>query len=109
MSNLLNVLVLTAAANGWPLTAIPIDPCVDSLVSDGYARSVARHCLKLFFEPNSAEPGGVWSVVPRKLCLDKAKGILHSNEETKWKVPEFLEAWKKQCPEGIEPSLEMLR
>lgn len=46
MRTLLDVILCTAVEHDWPLSALPEEPLVSAMHSDGYSKHMVRHCLK---------------------------------------------------------------
>lgn len=111
MQGLLEVLLLNVVQHDWDLQALPEADVVQILRSDGYSSQIARHCLASYgkeVEINTHDQGTkFWGFDERKVCLHYAKQLLQA--ATKWRLGDFLEAWKNNTPAGVIPSLEMLK
>jgi len=110
-TTLLDVLLLTAGAQGWPLSAFDSNAMVAAVAADGFDAEAARHVLSLYAGPSHAGPGpagdGLWGVDAPALCRARAQTLLAAAERRR--CDEFMAAWRASLPEGVVPSLELLR
>ena len=94
------MVILTAGAHGWSLAGFPRDEMVDAVASDGYDRDVVAHCLHVF-GPADAPADGSWSLDARAVCIARARGMLSSTP--RWRLDDFMAAWRAACPEARHP------
>jgi len=106
LQRLLDMLLLTAQSNGWPLSAVPGEALASSLAEDGYDDAVSRHALTLFAAPS---PGDLWALQLRPVAVAKARAVLGA-AGNRMRLSDFLPAWQKAVPEELgPPQLDMLR
>ena len=103
--SLLQLLLLSCAAQGWPTGAFEEEEMVQLLTADGCDPDAVRHALRLFGAPG-AEPG-MWALDERGVCVERARSLLARSERTR--LDEFMAAWRAALPEGFTPDAGMLR
>jgi hypothetical protein len=106
MQSVLDVVILTAAAHGWPLSSFSRDDMVAAVASDGYDAAVVAHCLGVFGAPARAEGaagaeaeegGAAWRLDAGAVCLARARAMLAHTP--RWRLEEFMTAWGAAVPE----------
>lgn len=104
MDRILNMLINNSLLNDWSLNALNEDEVVESLVNDGFSRSISHHCLEVFGSKVNEE--SVWRLDERRVCVHFARGVLSSFG--KMKMESFMEEWTRKVPGGMVVSFEML-
>jgi Sister chromatid cohesion protein Dcc1 len=113
MRRVLDLVVMNAGINGWPLSALPLEETVTALCGDGVDVSVARHVIMIFSStPPPADGDATMSQAEvaldaRRVCTEKAAALLE--KQPMWRLDEFMIAWTSTCPEGMPPQQDMLR
>lgn len=111
MQGLLEVILLSAVQHDWNLKLLPEPEVVQTIRNDGYSSRITKHCLACYgkeVETNVQEPDmRRWELDESKICLHYAKQLLRA--ASKWRLEDFLDAWKNNIPTGIQPTLEMLK
>ena len=111
MQGLLEVILLSALQHDWNLKLLEEAEVVQTVRNDGYSPTIIKHCLSCYgkeAETNVHEPGMKrWELEESKVCLHYAKQLLRA--ASKWRLEDFLDAWKNNIPTGLQPSLEMLK
>ena len=104
--SLLQLVLLTCAAQGWPAGGFAEEEMVQQLAADGCDPDAVRHALRLFGAPGT-EPGQ-WALDAKGVCVERARALLVRSERTR--LDEFMTAWRAALPEGWpEPEVGMLR
>ncbi|KAK9827318.1 hypothetical protein WJX81_003977 [Elliptochloris bilobata] len=80
---------------------------VSLLQQDGIDARLVRHCLACFGSPVGAAGVDVWALEPGKVCQQLAVQLLQ--EQGTWPLTAFMQRWCEAAPEGMEPSVDMLR
>lgn len=113
MGCLLDVLILNCVQHDWPLNALKAADILPTLEQDGYSRRIAMHCLEVygktivgFAEDGQHEMSQVWCLDERLVCLHYAKQLMSAG---RWKLDDFMEAWKQNLPSGMQARMEMLK
>ena len=113
LQGLLDVLLLTAIQHDWDLKLLQELEVIKTVRNDGYSPHIIRHCLACYGDRVDAdaqeEPSNHqhWKLDEGKVCLHYAKQLLRA--ASKWKLDDFLEAWKSNVPTGFQPTLEMVK
>lgn len=108
MQGLLEVILLSAMQHDWDLKLLPEPEVVQTIKNDGYSPRIVKHCLACYGREVVQEPDiRRWALEESKVCLHYAKQLLRA--ASKWKLEDFVEAWKNNIPTGIQPGLEMLK
>ncbi|KAK9832280.1 hypothetical protein WJX74_005311 [Apatococcus lobatus] len=101
------VMVLTAIQNGWQLPRVPLAEMVQELTNDNIDTRVSEHCLK---QLSLGPPEGDAIILSNdKVSLRYAKKLLEEPRMAGTTAANFLEEWRLLVPEGIHPSIELLR
>ena len=90
--------MLTAGAQGWPLSAFPRDAMVAALSDDGYDAAVVSHCLHMFGAAEDAPAGAPAALDARAVCIARARALLL--EQHRWRWDDFEAAWRAAAPEA---------
>lgn len=106
-SSLLDLLV----EKEWPLTAVPLADAVESLAYDEVA---VRHCLRSMStyravgwdEWTAALQQETLTLDTEAMCRFRAHALLQQCD--RWPRDKFLESWKDEMPQGVEPEARML-
>jgi hypothetical protein len=105
LTGALEVLLLTAAQQGWRISDIVADEAVEALAVHGYAPQVTRHCLTTFGAERDTDKlieadsgtGVAYELDSAKVCRQFARRILM--KQGKWESLEsFTTAWKESLP-----------
>ncbi|KAG0586272.1 hypothetical protein KC19_2G077700 [Ceratodon purpureus] len=111
MQGLLEVILLSAVQHDWNLKSLEETEVVQTVRNDGYSPVIIKHCLACYgneVERNVDEPDMKrWELDERKVCLHYAKQLLRA--ASKWRLEDFVDAWKNNIPTGLQPELEMLK
>lgn len=111
MQGLLEVILLSAVQHDWNLKSLSEPQVVETIRKDGYSPRIIKHCLACYgkeVDTNAQESDlRQWDLDENKICLHYAKQLLRAS--SKWRLDDFVEAWKNNIPTGIQPSLEMLK
>lgn len=111
MQGLLDVILLTAVQHDWNIKLLQESEVVQVVRNDGYTPKIIEHCLACYgkeVETNVQEPDTrKWELEESKVCVHYAKQLLRS--VPKWRLEDFLNAWKRNIPTGLQPELEMLK
>jgi hypothetical protein len=109
---LLDVLLVTAGANGWGFGKIPGDKMCDALVTDGFPHEVTKHTLKSFSN-DGANTEFVFSIDTKKVCFEKASRLLFdrpvptgSQINGRWRLDAFLDTWRVSLPEEMRDTCQ---
>lgn len=111
MQGLLEVILLSAVQHDWDLRLLEEPEVVQTVQNDGYSPKIIKHCLACYgkeVETNVQEPDmRRWELEVSKICLHYAKQLLRAG--SKWRLEDFVNAWKNNIPTGLQPGLEMLK
>lgn len=111
MQGLLEVILLSAVQHDWNLKSLSEPQVVETIRNDGYSHRIIKHCLACYgkeVDTNAQESDlRRWDLDENKICLHYAKQLLRAS--SKWRLDDFVDAWKNNIPTGIQPSLEMLK
>lgn len=111
MQGLLEVILLSAVQHDWNLKLLEEPEVVQTVRKDGFSPKIIKHCLACYgkeVETNVHEPDmRRWELEESKVCLHYAKQLLRA--ASKWRLEDFVDAWKNNIPTGIQPELEMLK
>lgn len=108
MQGLLEVILLSAVQHDWDLKLLPEPEVVQTIRNDGYSPKIIKHCLVCYGKEVEQEPDmRRWELEESKVCLHYAKQLLRA--ASKWRLEDFVDAWKSNIPTGIQPALEMLK
>ncbi|XP_051150503.1 uncharacterized protein LOC127264911 [Andrographis paniculata] len=108
MNGVLNMLLHNIVLNDWSMDALDEDEVVRALEADGFPRSIAEHCLRVYsnkLDSGDGERSCTWKLDEKRVCVKLAREILR---ERKIKIEMFMEKWRKKAPEGMNPSFDML-
>lgn len=111
IQGLLEVILLSAVQHDWNLKLLDETEVVQIVRNDGYSPKIIKHCLACYgkeVETNVGEPDiKRWELEESKVCLHYAKQLLRA--ASKWRLEDFMDAWKNNIPTGLQPELEMLK
>ncbi|EEH52035.1 uncharacterized protein MICPUCDRAFT_53535 [Micromonas pusilla CCMP1545] len=118
LAHVMDVAIVNAQVEGWPLTKIPEKDAVEKLAEDGFPEAVTQHFLRAYCHPNSADAS--WSVDATKVCVAKASGLLDEPVAAsgggggggggpggggvnagRWRLRDFVERWRESVPEEL--------
>jgi sister chromatid cohesion protein DCC1 len=116
LDHVMDVAIVNAQVEGWPLTKIPEKEATEKLAEDGFPEAVTRHFLRAYCHPNSADAS--WSVDATKVCVAKASGLLDEPVAAsgggtgggpggggvnagRWRLRDFVERWRAAVPEEL--------
>ncbi|OMO90150.1 Sister chromatid cohesion protein Dcc1 [Corchorus olitorius] len=106
MDIILRMLLHNSVLNDWSLDRLVEDEVVSVLVSDGFPRKLAYHCLYVYgSRVEEAMDRGVWRLDARRVCVHYARQILR---EGKRKMENFIDEWMRNIPEEMHASFDML-
>ena len=105
-SHLLDVLLVTAGANGWSLGSIPGNMMCGALETDGFPKGATQHALANFCVEIDVD-SDLYKVDAEKMVVEKANRLLDQSVPQgvslngKWRLDAFLEQWKQSLPEEL--------
>jgi hypothetical protein len=102
-------IIITAHANEWPLSAIPLKACQKQLSS--YPDKIIEHCLKMYSHSQASTPE-IIALDPTLLCAMRAEDILLENPDRVWLLCDFMAKWKDLVQNddiSLSPTMEMLK
>jgi len=120
LDHLLDVLLVTADANGWPFDRVPGIEMCEALVHDGFPYPAAEHALRRFCEDDddvrdASKPDAprYYSVDGSAVCRAKASRLLDvpmnatgrvpaPHGTPRWRLDAFLEKWRSSVPESLK-------
>ncbi|KAK9911252.1 hypothetical protein M0R45_035173 [Rubus argutus] len=107
MDIILRMLLHNAVLNDWSFTSLNEDEVVNVLISDGFPRKLANHCLCVFGSKVEGGAGisNIWKLDERKVCVHFARETLRDGKR---KMESFMEEWMRKIPEGMQASFDML-
>jgi sister chromatid cohesion protein DCC1 len=122
LRSVLDLIVLNSVQHDWSIRSLDEAQVVATLKDDGFPPRIVMHCLATFgqkkisgsehgLSPNEhgQASSSVWELDQRLVCLHYAKQLL-SSANPRWKLDDFLDAWRGRIPPGMDaPHLDMLR
>ncbi|KAI8463895.1 MAG: sister chromatid cohesion protein Dcc1 [Monoraphidium minutum] len=130
LGRLLEVLLLSATENGWPLDEIPLADACQALAADGYRPALVQHCLEVHgrragASQDGAAPastsgaaeaaaggggsGAAYALDRARICLHFLRKLLREGPpgagppDGGWPRAQLLEAWGDAVPDEWSP------
>mmetsp|Transcript_35425 Transcript_35425/g.89325 ORF Transcript_35425/g.89325 Transcript_35425/m.89325 type:complete len:266 (+) Transcript_35425:2-799(+) len=115
LSEVLQLLLLSAVEKDWPVFALPGSAAVAALEPEGYPAAIVLHCLRTFSEIQEGKGEEETDLLATAFALDKCKvcqSFARSLLQTlpRWAAEEFMTAWAGSVPTPeLAPTEDMLR
>ena len=105
-SSLLDAVVATAGAAGWPLAALPTAALIAALVDDGFDGAIATAGVAALVGVCPATPPGAPPRLPPTAAADAHALRVHTarkllTDRAEWDAPSFEAAWRDALPAGV--------